>query len=90
MDRWGIVDLFVWSRESVAYLAADSRYRQVWSDNHWTQFRRDGADAREVTVPHGTCDVALVYPSHTGLRVLALFASIVGMLVLVARARDPG
>ena len=53
MNRWGVVDLFVWSDPSVAYLASDSRYRQVWTDGTWTQFRRDHADAREVTVTDG-------------------------------------
>ena len=53
MDRWGVVDLFVWSGPSVAYLTSDSRYEQVWTDGTWTQFRRDGADAREVTMTRG-------------------------------------
>jgi hypothetical protein len=142
MDRWGIVDLFVWSRESVAYLSADPRYRRVWADDDWTQFRREGADPREVTVPQGsaalvqrsvggalvrlegvrlgdpvivrtnfhpswsaqmgaatvttrdeggqlafsapcegTCDVSLVYPARRWLRVLAVLACLIGMLV---------
>jgi len=54
MDRWGIVDLFVWSDESREYLTADDpRYDPVWTDGVWTQFRRRDADGREVTVASG-------------------------------------
>ena len=53
LDRWGVVDLFVWSAPSVAYLTADPRYEQIWTDGTWTQFRRAGADAREVAVING-------------------------------------
>lgn len=57
MDRWGVVDLFVWSPPSMAYLTADTRYEQVWTDGTWTQFRRNGADGREVAVLHGRADL---------------------------------
>ncbi len=53
LDRWGVVELFVWSAESVNYLSADARYQQLWTDGVWTQFRRDDADAREVVVTDG-------------------------------------
>jgi hypothetical protein len=67
MDRWGVTDLFIWSAPTIAYLTADSRYEQVWTDGTWTQFRRDGADAREVTVTRG--DASLVDRFIGGARV---------------------
>jgi len=80
LDRWGVVELFVWSAESAAYLASDPRYHQLWTDGVWTQFRRDGADSREVAVTHG--EATLVDRFVGGARV-HLTRATVGELVVV-------
>lgn len=54
MDRWGVMDLFVWSPESVRYFSEDPHYLRVWTDDEWTQFRRASGDGREVAVANGT------------------------------------
>lgn len=53
LRRWGVVDLFVWSDASVAWLSGDPRYDAIWADEAWTQFRVRDADPREVVVPSG-------------------------------------
>ncbi len=58
LDRWGIVDLFVWSPPSVTYLNADPRFARVWDDGVWTQFHRREGDAREVATTRGTGTLA--------------------------------
>ncbi len=57
LDRFGIVDLFVWAPVSREYFAADARYTLVWQEGPWTQFRRAGVDTREVVTTGGQADL---------------------------------
>jgi hypothetical protein len=73
MRRWGVVDLFVWSRAAAAYLREDARFREAWSDADWTQFRLQTPDPREVVTATGAGTLANAGSHHadvalTGVR----------------------
>ena len=73
MRRWGVVDLFVWSSVTTAYLREDPRFATVWTDGVWTGFRLHAADPREVATATGTGALANTGPHHadvalTGVR----------------------
>lgn len=53
MDRWGVVDLFVWSDVSRDYLKGMPDMDTVWSSGDWTQFKRRNSDGREVVTSTG-------------------------------------
>lgn len=67
LDRWGVLELFVWSPASTEYFRADPRYQSVWTDGVWTQFTRTGGDGRSVTVRAG--EASLEQRSVGGARV---------------------
>ena len=53
MRRWGVVDLFVWSKTTTSYLKEDPRFESLWADGVWTQFRLHASDPREVSTSTG-------------------------------------
>jgi hypothetical protein len=64
MRRWGVVDLFVWSRATSAYLKEDARFEPVWTDGVWTEFALGAPDPREVAVePPGQARLEHVSPT---------------------------
>ena len=46
LQRWNVVQLFVWSPAAKAFFAASGRFELTWSDSQWQQFAWRGADAR--------------------------------------------
>jgi hypothetical protein len=67
LRRWGVVDLFVWSRTTRAYLAEDSRFETLWTDEVWTQYRLHPADPREVATATGSATLVNAGPHHADL-----------------------
>jgi hypothetical protein len=53
MEQWGVVDLFVWSDRSRAYMESDARFTRIWSNEPWAQFRLSVSDPREVVTDAG-------------------------------------
>ena len=53
LDRWGVIELFVWSDESARYLDA-AGFNEEWTDGVWRHFKRPEGDGREVVVANGT------------------------------------
>ena len=64
MQRWGVVDLFVWSRTTTSYLRADARFETLWTDGTWTQFRLLASDPREVVTASGAGTLVNAGPHH--------------------------
>jgi len=54
MRRWGVVDLFVWSRAATKYLREDPRFSEQWTDGVWIAFRLTAADPREIVTASGS------------------------------------
>jgi hypothetical protein len=54
LDRWGVVDLFVWSDVSRAYIRNVPGFDETWASDAWTQFTRRNADGREVVTTSGS------------------------------------
>jgi hypothetical protein len=52
LDRWGVIELFVWSDASARYLAA-AGFDELWTDGVWRHFTRPTGDGREVVVGTG-------------------------------------
>ena len=53
LQRWGVVDLFVWSAPTKAYLQRDARFGTLWTDGTWTQYRLIPSDPRDVATRTG-------------------------------------
>jgi hypothetical protein len=64
MQRWGVVDLFVWSRTTTTYLSEDPRFEERWTDGVWTQYRLRSADRREVATATGAGTLRNIGPHH--------------------------
>jgi hypothetical protein len=64
MQRWGVVDLFVWSGTTTKYLSEDPRFEARWTDGVWTQYRLRSADPREVATATGVGTLRNIGPHH--------------------------
>jgi hypothetical protein len=64
MRRWGVVDLFVWSKTTTAYLEEDPRFEASWTDGVWTDFRLRSPDPREIATASGAGTLVNAGPHH--------------------------
>ena len=64
MRRWGVVDLFVWSKATTSYLKEDPRFEASWTDGVWTDFRLRSPDPREVATASGAGTLVNAGPHH--------------------------
>ena len=72
MRRWGVVDLFVWSRAATAYLREDPRFAEQWTDGVWTGFRLTAGDPREIVTSSGSGTLANAGPHHADVLLTAV------------------